>query len=43
MQVFQIWHNTCSEQTMTGTFKIYSLKTKKNNEPTASKYKSDRT
>jgi hypothetical protein len=41
-QVFQIWHNLCSELTSMGTFKIYSRNTKTTNEPIASNNKSDR-
>ena len=41
-QVFQIWHNLCSELTSMWTFKIYSRNTKTTNEPTASNNKSER-
>ena len=42
IQVFQIWHNLCSELTSMWTFKMYSHNTKTSNEPTASNNKSDR-
>ena len=42
IQVFQIWHNLCSELTSMWTFKMYSRNTKTTNEPTASNNKSDR-
>jgi hypothetical protein len=45
IQVFQIWHNLCSERTSIpymSTFKMYSRNTKTTNEPTASNNKSDR-
>ena len=44
IQVFQIWHNLCSEHTSTGmwTFRIYSRSKKTTNEPTASNNKSGR-
>jgi hypothetical protein len=41
-QIFQVWHNLCSELTSMWTFKMYSLNTKTTNEPTASNNKSDR-
>jgi hypothetical protein len=42
-QVFQVWHNLCSELTSMWTFKMYSRNTKATNEPTAStNNKSDR-
>jgi hypothetical protein len=41
-QVFQVWHNLCSELTSKWTFKMYSLNTKTTNEPTASNNKTDR-
>jgi hypothetical protein len=41
-QVFQVWHNLCSELTSMWTFKMYSRNTKTTNEPTASNNKSDR-
>jgi hypothetical protein len=42
-QVFQVWHNLCSELTSMWTFNMYSRNTKTTNEPTASNNKSDRT
>ena len=42
IQVFQIWHNLCSELTSMWTFEIYSRSTKTTNEPTATNNKSDR-
>ena len=42
IQVFEFWHNLCSELTSMWTFKMYSRKTKTTNEPTASNSKSDR-
>jgi hypothetical protein len=42
IQVFQIWHNLCSELTSMWTFKMYSRNTKTTSEPTASNNKSDR-
>jgi hypothetical protein len=42
IQVFQIWHNLCSELTSMWTFIMYSRNTKTTNEPTASNNKSDR-
>jgi hypothetical protein len=41
-QVFQVWHNLCSELTSMWTFQMYSLNTKTTNESTASNNKSDR-
>jgi hypothetical protein len=41
-QVFQVWHNLCSELTSMRTFKMYSRNTKTTNEPTASNNKSER-
>jgi hypothetical protein len=40
-QLFQVWHNLCSELTSMWTFKMYS-RNAKTNEPTASNNKSDR-
>ena len=42
IQVFQIWHNVCSELTSMWTFKMYSRNIQATNEPTASNNKSDR-
>jgi hypothetical protein len=41
-EVFQVWHNLCSELTSMRTFKMYSRSTKTTNEPTASNNKLDR-
>ena len=40
IQVFQVWHNLCSEMTSMWTFKMYSCNTKTTNEPIASNNKS---